>query len=212
MPVARLPFPKVDSEPLYNLLRKLHLLHARAGWPSTRELARGQSFSHTAVHQMFTSATQEPRFPVLYAVVSELARRAPLSDEIGLLDEFDELWSAAALHEIRAPQKVPEERGNSADALHDEEQIANSVVASSNMSPVKRIGSMLQTVKARKNLSIRELADRSSHSPEAVAAFVNGDTLPWTQTSMEQLMDGLNMTSDERGAVLEVFQQAKKLR
>jgi DNA-binding CsgD family transcriptional regulator len=90
--VARLPFPDVPPGPLRKLLEELHKLHARAGWPSTRELARGQQFSHTAVHDLFTKVDHAPKLPVLLAVVDRLAALAPRAHAEETLDRFDALW------------------------------------------------------------------------------------------------------------------------
>lgn len=90
--MARLPFPDVEQGPLRLMLRELHELHARAGWPSTRELAKGQAFSHVAVHDLLTKATGVPRLPVLLAVVGKLAEAAPSIDVEKALDDFDKMW------------------------------------------------------------------------------------------------------------------------
>jgi hypothetical protein len=90
--VARLPFPDVQPGPLRELLNELHRLHARAGWPSVRELARGQNFSHTAVHELFTKPTGDRKWTVLSKVVEKLASLAPRMDQEATLKKFDELW------------------------------------------------------------------------------------------------------------------------
>jgi EAL domain-containing protein (putative c-di-GMP-specific phosphodiesterase class I) len=89
--------------PLADLMRELHDLHARAGWPSTRQLARGQRFSHTAVHDLFTKTTEPPRLPVLHRVVEQLAELAPRTDAESVLDRFDTLWRVADQHHFAAP-------------------------------------------------------------------------------------------------------------
>lgn len=94
MPPLRMP--DAPEGPLRDLQRELHELHARAGWPSTRELAKHLGRTHTAVHELFTKASV-PRLPDLLDVVgclAELDRRA--SRRPGeVLDRFDALWSAA---------------------------------------------------------------------------------------------------------------------
>jgi len=90
--LAKLPFPGAPPGPFRELLEELHNLHARAGWPSVRELARGQNFSHTAVHELFTKVGGAPKLPVLFAVVERLAALAPRADAERVLDKFDELW------------------------------------------------------------------------------------------------------------------------
>jgi hypothetical protein len=92
--VAKLPFPDAAPGPLRELLEELHNLHARAGWPSVRELARGQNFSHTAVHELFTKPTGDRKWPVLSRVVEKLASLAPRVDQEATLDKFDQLWDA----------------------------------------------------------------------------------------------------------------------
>ncbi len=94
--MAKLPFPDVPSGPLRELLEELHKLHARAGWPSVRQLAAGQNFSHTAVHELFTKPTGDRKLPVLLNVVEKLASLAPRVDSEATLDKFDQLWATAA--------------------------------------------------------------------------------------------------------------------
>ena len=88
--------PDVPPGNLRALVEALHELHARAGWPSTRELSKGRNFSHTAVHDLFTKTTAAaPRPTVLLDVVERLAsisRRLKVSQTI---DRFDSLWEAA---------------------------------------------------------------------------------------------------------------------
>jgi hypothetical protein len=94
--MGKLRRPELPPGPLDELVRELHALHARAGWPSTRELARGQNFSYTAVHDLFTKTTTEPpKLPVLHRVVERLATMAPRTDLEKTLDRFDALWLAA---------------------------------------------------------------------------------------------------------------------
>lgn len=92
--MAKLSFPDVPPGSLHELLEELHKLHARAGWPSVRELARGQNFRHTAVHELFTKPTGDRKLPLLLSVVEQLAQRAPRVDVEATLDKFDQLWDA----------------------------------------------------------------------------------------------------------------------
>lgn len=50
--MAKLRPPEIPPGNLWELIRALHELHGRAGWPSTREMARGQAFSYTTVHEL----------------------------------------------------------------------------------------------------------------------------------------------------------------
>ena len=93
--MARLPFPDVPPGPLRVLIKELHRLHGRAGWPSVRDLASGERFSHTAVHELFTKSAGSPKLPVLLAVVDKLAKLAPRVDSEEVLDQFDAMWQAA---------------------------------------------------------------------------------------------------------------------
>jgi EAL domain-containing protein (putative c-di-GMP-specific phosphodiesterase class I) len=94
--LGRLHRPTLPPGPLNDLVRELHALHARAGRPSTREMARAESFSYTAVHDLFTkTAFEAPRLPVLHRVVERLAGLAPRTDVEDVLDRFDSLWRAA---------------------------------------------------------------------------------------------------------------------
>jgi hypothetical protein len=89
--VAQLTLPASAVGKQRELLERLHELHARAGWPSTREMAKKQSFSHSTVHDLFTS-TNSPKLPILVAVVARLSNMAPRVDDEATLDEFDKLW------------------------------------------------------------------------------------------------------------------------
>src|SRR5687768_739293 len=88
--------PDVPYGNLRGLVEALHELHARAGWPSTRELARGRNFSHTAVHDLFTKTTAgAPKLTVLLDVVERLASMARRVDVDQTLDKFESKWTAA---------------------------------------------------------------------------------------------------------------------
>lgn len=93
--MAQLPMPDLPEGDLRDLIAELHSLHARAGWPSVREMARGQSFSYNVVHELFTQPRNDPpSLPVLLAVVSALANMDIRSDSERVLDKFDKLWQA----------------------------------------------------------------------------------------------------------------------
>jgi hypothetical protein len=88
--------PSLPPGNLYVLVKELHDLHARAGWPSTREMAKGQEFSHATVHALFTkTAGEAPSLPVLLAVVEVLSRMSGRGSVESTLDKFDRLWRAA---------------------------------------------------------------------------------------------------------------------
>lgn len=105
--MGKLRRPELPPGALDELVRELHALHVRAGRPSTREMARGQTFSYTTVHDLFTrTITEPPRLPVLHAVVERLASIAPRSNVDEILDKFDELWRAA--NDDHGPRPSPE--------------------------------------------------------------------------------------------------------
>lgn len=96
--MAKMTRPDLPPGPLDDLMRELHSLHARAGYPSARALATRQSFGYNAVHELFTKATSEtPKLPVLLGVVKQLAELAPRTDIEADLDRFDSLWQDAEL-------------------------------------------------------------------------------------------------------------------
>lgn len=92
-----LPMPDIPPGKLHDLIQELHDLHRRSGWPSLREMAKGQRFSYAAVHDLFTkTSTRAPQPDVVLAVVASLASRVRKLDVEATLDQFDELWSAAS--------------------------------------------------------------------------------------------------------------------
>jgi hypothetical protein len=95
--VAGYPMPDIPPGNLLTLMEALHALHARAGWPSTRQMAQAQEFSHTAVHDLFTKTdTAAPRLPVLLAVVAYLVRLDPRRLDVDAeIDRFDAMWQQA---------------------------------------------------------------------------------------------------------------------
>lgn len=94
--MARLPMPELPEGALRELITELHRLHARAGWPSSRDLAREIGVSHTTVHALFTRTAAPPRVTLLLDVVERLAVVARRVDVESTLDRFDALWTAAA--------------------------------------------------------------------------------------------------------------------
>jgi len=72
-------------------------------------MARGQGFSYTAVHDLFTkTVTEPPRLPVLHKVVERLATMAPRTNVEETLDRFDALWRAAAEEPFEEPSPAAE--------------------------------------------------------------------------------------------------------
>jgi hypothetical protein len=108
--MGRLRRPELPPGALADLVRELHALHGRAGRPSMRTLAKGQRFSYTAVHDLFTRTVAEPpRLPVLITVVEQLASMAPRMDVEETLDRFDALWRAADAEPFDEPFEEPVE-------------------------------------------------------------------------------------------------------
>src|SRR3954470_5701881 len=95
--MARLPSPALPPGPLDELIRELHALHAKAGWPSTREMARDQPYSHTTVSDLFSRTSRVPRRQILLGVVGTLAERMDASTVGAQTARFDALWEAAEL-------------------------------------------------------------------------------------------------------------------
>ena len=125
--MGRLRRPELPPGALADLVRELHALHARAGRPSMRELAKGQRFSYTAVHDLFTKTIAEPpKLPVLLTVVEQLAMLAPRMNVDETLDRFDELWRAA-------------------DAEPSEKQLEDTPTAASRPNEVEASGRAAQT-------------------------------------------------------------------
>ena len=88
--------PDIPPGNLRSLMYGLHELHARASWPSTRKMAEGRDFSHTAVYELFTKTQTIPKVGILLDVVEYLATHArPRINSDELLDHFDKLWAAA---------------------------------------------------------------------------------------------------------------------
>ena len=106
-----LPMPDIPPGNLRKLVQELHLLHRRAGWPSLREMAKGQTFSYASVHDLFTKTiSRPPRLEVLRAVAQYLASKTRNADEEQALDQFEALWSAAAEAPFdREDRSTPEE-------------------------------------------------------------------------------------------------------
>jgi hypothetical protein len=140
-------------------------------------------------------------------VVAELARRAPSSNAEALLDQFDKLWSDVVFEEDRTAVS-PEP---SSDGLSDQPFGAENKPLQ-DLPPVMRIGELLRIARAGEDLTVREIADRSGFSLTAVAAYLNGETLAWTEGDMKRITKSLGMSDREEASVMHIFHHAKKLR
>ncbi|WP_433458336.1 caspase, EACC1-associated type [Micromonospora sp. CA-248212] len=104
-----LQFPAVPPGRLRDFLLRLHQIHARAGAPSTREMAKGLGCSHHKIHQIFTQPRLPPDGALLLDLVEWLGRygRRPQirseEDERTFLDEFDKLYNAAQRYDKLGP-------------------------------------------------------------------------------------------------------------
>ncbi len=96
--MGQLRMPAIPPGNLRKLLEGLHELHRRAGWPSTRDMARGAEFTYGAVHDLFTKPrTKAPNHRVLLTVVERLASMSRGIDDVDrILDDFDCKWRDAA--------------------------------------------------------------------------------------------------------------------
>jgi hypothetical protein len=89
--------PNIPPGNLQELVKELHELHRRAGWPSVREMAKGKTFTYALVHDLFTrTSKQAPRMDVTLQVVHFLACRVRKLDLDKTLDRFDALWQEAS--------------------------------------------------------------------------------------------------------------------
>src|SRR5215213_10033532 len=111
--------PDIPPGNLLTLMEALHALHARAGWPSTRQMAQGQEFSHTAVHDLFTKTdTAAPRLPVLLAVVAYLVRLDPRRLDVDAeIDRFDAMWQQALAKPTNTPTNALPGLGSKPESL-----------------------------------------------------------------------------------------------
>jgi hypothetical protein len=96
--VPPLPMPDIPEGKLRDLITELHNLHTLSGWPSLRDMAKGQSFSYATVHDLFTRPrTRAPQPKLVLAVVEHLATQVRKLDVERTLDRFDALWREAAV-------------------------------------------------------------------------------------------------------------------
>ncbi|MEV5970400.1 caspase family protein [Streptomyces sp. NPDC051921] len=111
------------SGPMSELMVRLHELHALAGWPSTREMAKPLPCSHFTIHQMFTRP-ELPRSTVYADVVALLARLNPWGDEDEICDRMSKLWLAAYHYVALGPEPVIR-RTSSGRRSTDQESVAH---------------------------------------------------------------------------------------
>ncbi|MEV4891105.1 hypothetical protein AB0K48_17105 [Nonomuraea sp. NPDC055795] len=104
--MAKLRMPELEDGALRDLIVELHRLHARAGWPSVREIALATSYGNMAVHAVFTSG----KLPILRqmldigAFLIELDVRKP---DQSALDRLDNMWTAAQRGRDSAVMRPP---------------------------------------------------------------------------------------------------------
>lgn len=92
--MGALPSPDLPPGAHQDLVRALHELHHRAGWPSLRSLARRTGVSHTTVSKVLSSSVLPPWGTV------ELLVEAMGGDR----SEFHDLWLAASSTRDEAPR------------------------------------------------------------------------------------------------------------
>jgi tetratricopeptide (TPR) repeat protein len=92
--MGALPSPDLPPGAHQDLVRALHELHHRAGWPSLRSLARDTGVSHTTVSKVLSSTVLPPWGTV------ELLVEAMGGDR----SEFHALWLAASSTDDEAPR------------------------------------------------------------------------------------------------------------
>ncbi|WCN81773.1 WD40 repeat domain-containing protein [Micromonospora sp. LH3U1] len=84
---------------LKQLNHELHRLHARAGYPSVRDMARACDCGPNLVKKVF-SAPQIPNLPRLLKIVEFLAKLDRKADPDAQCDHFDSLWQAAMAEQV----------------------------------------------------------------------------------------------------------------
>lgn len=84
---------------LKRLNDELHLLHARAGWPSVRIMAKACGCGPNIVQRVFSTPVV-PKLPILLDVVEYLAKECRKVDPDAECDRFDALWQAALAKDV----------------------------------------------------------------------------------------------------------------
>ncbi|MEU8180275.1 hypothetical protein AB0B86_05790 [Micromonospora sp. NPDC049047] len=97
---------------LKQLNHELHRLHARAGYPSVRDMARACDCGPNLIKKVF-SAPQIPNLPRLLKIVEFLAKLDRMADPDAQCDHFDRLWEAAMAE--RVPDLFPSSNTDSDD-------------------------------------------------------------------------------------------------
>lgn len=105
--MSRLPRPDLAAGAHRDLVRELHELHHRAGWPSLRVLSAAAGCSPTTVSSAF-SEPRLPRWGLLELLVEAMS---------GDVDRFHSLWLAAGSPEQAAARTAVVGRRDELDAL-----------------------------------------------------------------------------------------------
>ncbi|MFD4351518.1 EAL domain-containing protein [Nocardia sp. NPDC058518] len=185
--MARLVFPQLPPGPLYDLMSALHELHDRAGWLSTRDIARKVGkVSHHTVAELFKSTTL-PKLPLLMSVVDVLAQesRRPTTDReqhiSDCCDAIDQLWTRARLDEV-TPTRLPTQ------SMRNEDPAADLVVtaALTASAEVTTMGAFLPD----RDRSMAVMAGVTNYATDALAS------LPGTSSSVQQLAHLLTDPAD----------------
>src|SRR5688572_18367211 len=95
--MGALPSPDLPPGAHQDLVRALHDLHHRAGWPSLRSLAHHAGVSHTTVSKVFSSSVL-PSWGTLELIVEAMG---------GIRSEFHALWLTASTDDDTAPAPSP---------------------------------------------------------------------------------------------------------
>ncbi|MCY4727089.1 AAA family ATPase [Nocardioides sp. STR2] len=104
--MGALPSPDLPPGAHQELVRALHDLHHRAGWPSLRTLARQSGVSHTTVSKVMSS-TVLPQWGTVELLVEAMG---------GSRSEFHALWlSASSAGDGSAPAPAPRIAGRDAE-------------------------------------------------------------------------------------------------
>ena len=97
---------------LKQLNDELHILHARAGQPSVRDMARACCCGPNLIQKVF-SAPRIPKLPLLLGIVEFLAKYDRRANPETECDRFDALWEAAMAEEV--PDLFPPQDTDSDD-------------------------------------------------------------------------------------------------
>jgi hypothetical protein len=121
--------PDMAPGNLRKLVEELHQLHVLAGWPSLREMAKGQNFSYATVHAMFCRPGERaPKPQVMLTVVQYLASRLRNTDVEATLDQFDALWREAAVKPFEPMEPVTGDPAKTERDLEVESSLAEAAM------------------------------------------------------------------------------------